>query len=61
MTAPDGEGFHGKGETLHDAVKDAWEKAPKDGHTTYEVTKIHVEGHNPITGYVVVLGSHGGG
>lgn len=59
MASP-GKEFKGKGEKLHEAIQDAWSQAPKSGQTTYEVTKIFVEGNNPLTGYVVVLSAPGG-
>jgi hypothetical protein len=52
--------FEGRGDTIEDAVKDAWYKATaKLGEAkekrTLRVVEISVSGKNPISGYGVVL------
>jgi len=51
----------GRGKTLAEAIEAAWEKARKhEGEeTTLEVLRITVHGHNPISGYGVVLAPGG--
>jgi hypothetical protein len=43
---------------VHRAFESAWDVAKAKGNTrtTLKVKKILVHGHNPITGYTVVLG-----
>lgn len=55
--------LHGKGGTLHDAIQEAWDKAPKGGpgETEMEVVRIAVHGSNPISAYSVILRPGGGG
>jgi hypothetical protein len=57
------EGFavRGRGNTIEEAIKNAWEHARKrEGEeTTLEVLRISVHGRNPISGYIVVLAPPG--
>jgi hypothetical protein len=60
MASEEDQGIHGKGKTLDEAIQNAWDNAPKEGHTTFVVKRISVEGHNPLTGYIVTLAQPGG-
>jgi hypothetical protein len=53
--------WEGKGEKLHAALEDAWERAKKDQAPpgTYVVTNIVIETENPIRGYIVVIAPGG--
>lgn len=53
--------WEGKGEHLHDALEDAWQRAKKDQAPpgTYVVQGIAIETENPIRGYIVVIGPGG--
>jgi hypothetical protein len=53
--------WEGRGERLHNALENAWERAQEDGAEpgTYVVQAIAIETENPIRGYIVVIGPGG--
>jgi hypothetical protein len=50
--------WEGRGDTLHDALEDAWSRAKEDQAEpgTYVVQGIAVETENPIRTYIVIIG-----
>jgi hypothetical protein len=57
VMASEGQEVHGGPKSdFFDAVKDAWDKVPKDGQEKkYVVVNTFVHGTNPLTGYSVIL------
>ena len=50
--------WHGKGDDLETAMKDAWEAAKKGGAApgVYRILDISFAADNPITEYSVIIG-----
>lgn len=50
--------WHGQGEHLEDAMKDAWEAAKKAGAApgNYRILDISFAAENPITEYSILIG-----
>jgi hypothetical protein len=51
--------YTGSGDTLDDALKNAYKNAEASGKHVFHVNHIFIRGDNPLSGYGVVISPHG--
>ena len=51
--------YTGSGDTLEEALENAYENAKASGKHVFHVNHILVRGDNPLSGYGVVISPHG--